>query len=46
MATYYIHGMYCMTQEYAFTTEIEADTAEEAAEKFKEEAEVKADSQE
>lgn len=41
MPKFYIHGMYCMTQEYAFTTEIEADTAEEAAEKFKEEAEVK-----
>lgn len=38
MATFYISGMYCMTQEYAFTTEVEAETAEEAAEKFKEEA--------
>ena len=31
-----------MTQEYAFTTEVEADTAEEAAEKFAEEAQEKA----
>ena len=42
MAKYYISGVYCMTQEYAFQTEIEADTPEEAAEKFAEEAEVKA----
>lgn len=42
MATYYIHGMYCMTQEYAFVTEIEADTPEEAAQKFSEEASSKA----
>ena len=42
MATYYVSGVYCMTQEYAFQTEIEADSPEEAAEKFAEEAEVKA----
>lgn len=42
MATYYIHGMYCMTQEYSFVTEVEADTPEEAAEKFAEEAKHKA----
>jgi len=41
MATFYIHGIYSMTQEYSFTTEVEADTAEEAAEKFAEEAGVK-----
>tara|TARA_R100000231_G_C5310465_1_gene160272 strand:+ start:703 stop:969 length:267 start_codon:yes stop_codon:yes gene_type:complete len=41
MATYYIHGMYCMTQEYAFTTEVEADSPEEASEKFREEAKTK-----
>ena len=42
MAKFYISGMYCMTQEYSFQTEIEADSAEEAAEKFAEEAAVKA----
>lgn len=41
MATFYISGTYCMTQEYAFVTEVEAETAEEAAEKFREEAENK-----
>ena len=41
MATFYIHGIYSMSQEYTFTTEVEADTAEEAAAKFAEEAEVK-----
>lgn len=41
MATYYIHGMFCMTQEYAFVHEVEADSPEEAAEIFKEEAEKK-----
>lgn len=38
MATFYIHGMYCMTQEYAFQHEVEADTLEEAIETFREEA--------
>lgn len=41
MATFYIHGMYSMTQEYSFVTEVDADTAEEAAEKFAEDAGVK-----
>ena len=41
MPTFYISGAYCMTQEYAFVTEVEAETAEEAAEKFREEAQNK-----
>ena len=41
MPTFYIHGMYSMTQEYSFTAEVEADNPNEAAEKFCEEAGVK-----
>lgn len=41
MATFYIHGVYSVSQEYSFTAEVEADTAEEAAEKFADEAENK-----
>lgn len=42
MATYYVSGMYCMTQEYSFQVEVEADSPEEAKEKFAEEAGSKA----
>jgi len=41
MATFYIHGVYSISQEYSFTAEVEADTPEEAAEKFADEAETK-----
>ena len=41
MATFYIHGIYSLSQEYSFTAEVEADSAEEAAEKFADEAENK-----
>jgi hypothetical protein len=42
MPKYYVSGLYSMTQEYSFQTEVEADTPEEAAQKFAEEAEHKA----
>lgn len=42
MATFYIHGVYSVSQEYSFTAEVEADNAEEAVEKFADEAEAKA----
>ena len=38
---YYIHGMYCIPQEYFSCPEVEADSPEEASEKFREEAKTK-----
>ena len=40
MAKYFISGIYSKTREYSFKSEIDADSPEEAAAKFKEEASV------